>query len=198
MHSIGIFELHYVMVFGYLRSVDSEELKQQKLLLSELGCEKVFVEKMPKQLGREFFDSMLREIRVGDALLVPSVYVIPLTMIELVSFLAKLTGGGIMFKSVREPQFQKLDIFPVLDAYQKRTKGERAMANLTSQKPGRKRAGRPKGLSDEAKKEVHAVAQLYKLKYTVDQIMVELSMTSRSQVYKRLREAKIKPSRRKQ
>lgn len=185
------------MVVGYLRSVDNEELKQQKLLLTELGCEKVFVEKMPKQLGRDVFDRMLAEIRVGDVLVVPSVYVIPLTMIELVSFLARLNVEGVNFKSAREQQFHKLDIFPVLEAYQKRSKGERAMVNLATQKPGRKRAGRPKGLSDEARKEVHAVAQLYKLKYTVDQIMAELSMTSRSQVYKRLREAKIKPSRRK-
>lgn len=183
------------MIIGYSRSRKKDELKELRKQLLEAGCSKIYSEDCSEQIVRTNFDKMVEEIRKGDQIIVPSVYVFPLTMIELVEFLSNLHTQEIEFKSLRE-KISDLSIFPYLNNYQRRSRSERAMANLNDGRKGNKNTGRPKGLSDEAKKEVHAVAQLYKLNYTVDQIMSELDMTSRSQVYKRLREAKILPGRR--
>ena len=185
------------MIIGYSRSRKKDELKEQRLNLIEAGCTKVFAESCDGKIERRNFNKMLEQIRKGDFVVVPSINVFPLTMIELVEFLSNLHSQGIKFNSLRE-KLGDLLVFPYLHSYQKRSRSERAMANLNDGRKGNKNSGRPIGLSDEAKKEVYAVAQLYKLKFTVDQIMDELNMTSRSQVYKRLREAGIKPERRSQ
>jgi DNA invertase Pin-like site-specific DNA recombinase len=184
------------MIFGYCRSRKKEELKEQRLQLTEVGCVRIFVDDCSTKMIRGNFDKMVEQVRKGDQIVVPSVYVFPLTMIELVEFLNDMHLQEVRFKSLREKMVD-LSVFPYLQTYQKRSRSERAMANLNDGRKSNKNAGRPTGLSDEAKKEVHAVAQLYQLKYTIDQIMDELNMTSRSQVYKRLREAKINPERRK-
>lgn len=141
------------------------------------------------------FDKMREQLRKGDLLVVPSIYTFPLTLIELVEFFHDLHNQDIRFKSLREG-LDDLSVFPFLHTYQKRSRSERAMANLNDGRKGTSNAGRPKGLSEEAKKEVLAVAELYKINYTVDEIMTELKMTSRSQVYKRIREAGMLPARR--
>jgi len=183
------------MVIGYIRSPNNKERKDQKILLAEAGCEKVFKENCSGKIERSAFDKMAELVRTGDKVIVSSLYVFPLTMIELVGFLKDLETQKVGFMSLRE-KISKTSVFPYLYNYQKRSKSERAIANLNDGRKGNKNSGRPKGISDEAKKEVYAVAKLYKLHFTIDQIMKELGMTSRSQVYKRLGEAKIKPQRR--
>lgn len=181
------------MIIGYCRSRKKEELEEQKFQLLEANCEKLFVEDINGKINRSHFSKMIDQIRKGDVVIVTTIYVLPVTTIELLAFLSSLYTNEIQFKSLRE-NFSNLTVLPYLNSYQKRSRSERAMANLEMAVG---KGGRPKGLSNDAKKEVLAVAQLYKLNYTIDKIMEELNMSSRSQVYKRLREARIKPKRKK-
>jgi DNA invertase Pin-like site-specific DNA recombinase len=181
------------MLIGYCRSRKKEELEEQKLKLFEANCDKLFSEDVSGKINRIEFNKMIEQIRSGDTVIVTTIYVLPVTTIELISFLSFLYTNGIKFKSLRE-NFSNITVLPYLNSYQKKSRTERAMANLEKASG---KGGRPKGLSNDAKKEVLAVAQLYKLNYTIDKIMEELKMTSRSQVYKRLREAKLKPKRKK-
>lgn len=144
---------------------------------------------------RSNFDKMIEQVRKGDQIIVPTIYVFPHTLIELVTLFNDLHLQEVRLKVLRE-KLSDLSVYPLLHAFQKRSRSERAMANLKDGRKGNKNAGRPPGLSDEAKKEVLAVSELYKINYTVDEIMRELKMTSRSQVYKRLREAGMSPARR--
>lgn len=184
------------MFFGYGRSKEKTELKEQKIQLSEAGCERIFIDDCSSKIIRTKFDKMLEEVRSGDTIVVSSIYVFPCTLIELVEILSELHLHEVRFKSLRE-KINDLTIFQLLNSFQKRSRSERAMANLNDGRKGNKNAGRPPGISEEARKESLAVAELYKQNYTIDEIMNELNMTSRSQVYKRLGEAGISPKRRK-
>jgi DNA invertase Pin-like site-specific DNA recombinase len=184
------------MIFGYSRSRKKEELREQREQLQEANCTRIFTDEFNGRIERKNFDSMVEQIREGDQLIVPSIHVFPLTLIELVEFFSRLNSDNVKFKALQE-KLDDLTVFPYLNRYQRRSRSERAMANLGDARKANKNAGRPKGISDEGKKEALAVAQLYKMNYTIDQIMAELGMTSRSQVYKRLGDAKVKTKRRK-
>lgn len=117
------------MIFGYGRSRKKEELKEQRLQLSEAGCARIFVDDCSTKIIRTNFDKMVEQVRKGDSIVVPSVYVFPLTMIELVEFLNDLHFQEVRFKCLRE-KITDLSVFPYLHSYQKRSRSERAMANL--------------------------------------------------------------------
>lgn len=182
------------MLIGYARvSKDEQNLDLQTDALKNIGCEKIYFDKVSGiKSEKPQLNHLINFIRKEDTLVVWRLDRIGRTTVGLIQFVTKLNEKGIHFKSISEnidtsSASGKLifQIFCVLAEHERNVLIERTQAGLKSARARGKNGGRPKGLSEKSKK----IAPLVKASYNskelpVEEIMRAFKIGSKTTFYK--------------
>ncbi|MBD5509485.1 MAG: recombinase family protein [Lachnospiraceae bacterium] len=93
------------MKVGYVRvSTEEQNTARQEAIMSELGVETVFIEKVSgkTQRGREQLEAMLAYVREGDVVVVESISRIARNTKDLLEIVERLNEKGVDFTSRKE------------------------------------------------------------------------------------------------
>ena len=92
------------MVVGYARvSTLEQNIERQEVALSELGCERVFIDKMSgKNTDRPKFNAMMDFVREGDTLIVSEYNRLSRSTKDLLATIEELENKGVVVKSIKE------------------------------------------------------------------------------------------------
>lgn len=189
------------MKIGYARTSTREQhLDVQRTALKEAGCERIFEEQV-SGVGavREQLQQCLQFLRDGDSIVVYKLDRLGRSMRDLLNIIEQLRERNINLISLRDnidtgstAGKLVLHIFSALAEFERdlildRTSEGRKVALEKGVKFGRPRQQR----NDKAK----ACANLYRSGMTVSQIMEQLTIKSKSTVYRFLRMEGIDPNR---
>ncbi len=186
------------MNFGYARvSTKDQKLDLQIDALMNAGCEKVFSEKISgKKISRPEFDSLIKELRSGDTLMVYSLDRLGRTSKQLINLLSDFKEKGIQFKSLQEGMFDTssamgeaiFQIIAILKAMEVQVLSERTKAGLDAARARGRKGGRPVGSYNKTK--AAAASSLYQKKLPISEILDTLKI-SRSTLYDYLRRENV-------
>lgn len=188
------------MKIGYARvSTRDQNLDMQLAALKEAGCEKIYQEKVSGVGERAELQSALRYLRDGDCLVVYKLDRLGRSMRDLLNILSDLEKRGIGVVSLKDGIDASstsgkliMHIFAALAEFERSLIAERTADGRAAARKAGKKFGRPKnGHSDKAV----ACASLYRSGMTVSQIQAQLSIRSKSTVYRFLRMEGITPNR---
>lgn len=92
------------MVVGYARvSTLEQNIERQEVALNELGCERVFIDKMSgKNTDRPKFNAMMDFVREGDTLIVSEYNRLSRSTKDLLATIEELENKGVVVKSIKE------------------------------------------------------------------------------------------------
>ena len=92
------------MVVGYARvSTLDQNIERQDIALRELGCEKVYIDKLTgATLDRPEFNKMMDFVREGDTLIVSEYNRLSRSTMDLLTTLQSLEDKGVIVKSMKE------------------------------------------------------------------------------------------------
>lgn len=92
------------MIIGYARvSTLEQNIERQKVALENLGCERVFIDKMSgKNTDRPQFNTMLNFVREGDTLIVSEYNRLSRSTKDLLATIEELESKGVVVKSIKE------------------------------------------------------------------------------------------------
>ncbi|MFD2937099.1 recombinase family protein [Spirosoma flavum] len=154
------------MKIGYARvSTLDQHLDLQLNALRSAGCELVFQEKISgASTDRPELQKLLQQLRSGDEVVVWKLDRLGRNLSHLVELVTQFEEKGVAFSSVQD----KIDtstpagklifhIFCSLAEFERAQTRERTMAGLVAAKLKGKIGGKPKGLSEEAKKTARVV-----------------------------------------
>jgi DNA invertase Pin-like site-specific DNA recombinase len=188
------------MKIGYARTSTREQhLDMQRTALSEAGCERIFEEQVSGVGDRTELKAALQYLREGDCLVVYKLDRLGRSMRNLLDIIEQLTKRNVSLVSLKDnidtgstTGKLVLHIFSALAEFERdlildRTSEGRAEARKRGVKFGRPKQAK----SDKAV----ACASLYRSGMTVQQIMQQLSIRSKSTVYRFLRMDGIEPNR---
>lgn len=188
------------MKIGYARvSTTGQNLDMQLAALTDAKCEKIFTEKESGVKERPVLKELLSYIRQGDELVVYKLDRLGRSLKDLLNIVDDLQKRCINLVSLNDSFDAKtpsgklmMQLFAILAEYERNLIVERTKAGrMVAMKNGRK-MGRPK---QEKSAKADACAQLYRSGMTVPSIMEQLSIKSRSTVYRFLRMNNIEPNR---
>jgi len=188
------------MKIGYARTSTREQhLDMQRTALSEAGCERIFEEQVSGVGDRTELKAALQYLREGDCLVVYKLDRLGRSMRNLLDIIEQLTKRNVSLVSLKDnidtgstTGKLVLHIFSALAEFERdlildRTSEGRAEARKRGVKFGRPKQAK----SDKAV----ACASLYRSGMTVQQIMQQLSIRSKSTVYRFLRQGGVEPNR---
>lgn len=191
------------MKIGYARvSTQDQKLDSQIDALKQAGCERIYQEVVSgAKRERKVLNDCLEHLRNGDVLVVYKIDRLGRSLKHLVSLIASLEEKGVLFKSLNDPidtttPQGKLvfNIFSSLAEFERELIQERTKAGLKSARARGRVGGRPKGLSDEAKRKAKMAETLYKSQdHSIKEICNNLSIST-STLYKYLRYQGVKLS----
>ncbi|QKZ13443.1 recombinase family protein [Spirosoma sp. KUDC1026] len=180
------------MKIGYARvSTTDQNLDLQLNALQLAGCEVVFKEKVSGvNIDRPELVKMLSQLRKGDEVVVWKLDRLGRNLSHLIELVSYFSTKCVSFVSIND----KIDtstatgmlvfhIFCSLAEFERAQIKERTMAGLLAARIKGKVGGKPKGLSEEAKKKARVVESLYNEGYGVKQISEQLKI-SRTTTYK--------------
>ena len=188
------------MKIGYARvSTRDQHLDLQRTALSEAGCERIFEEQVSGVGDRTELKAALQYLREGDCLVVYKLDRLGRSMRDLLDIIEQLRQRDISLVSIRDnidtgstTGKLVLHIFSALAEFERDLILDRTSeGRREAQKRGVK-FGRPK---QEKSDKAVACANLYRSGMTVPQIMQQLSIRSKSTVYRFLRQNGIEPNR---
>lgn len=184
------------MKYGYARvSTKDQVLDLQIDALKKAGCDKVFLEVAKGiKADRPEWIKLLSAIKSGDTLVVWKLDRIGISLQHLIKTVNELISNNIDIISLKDPiniitaQGRLMfNIFASLAEFEKDLIRERTMAGLKSARDRGRIGGRPKGLSEKAKRNAGIAEALYKQnELTSDQIASQLNI-SKTTLYKYLR-----------
>ena len=190
------------MKIGYARvSTQDQNLDLQLNALRSVGCEQIFQEKITGgTTDRPELQKMLAQLRTGDEVVVWKLDRLGRNLTHLIELVNLFSEKLVTFSSIND----KIDtstpagklifhIFCSLAEFERSQIRERTMAGLAAAKLNGRTGGKPKGLSEEAKKTARVVESLHREGHPIKQIGKELGI-SRTTVYKYLEERGIKNS----
>lgn len=92
------------MIIGYARvSTLEQNIERQEVALRELGCERVFIDKMSgKNIDRPQFNTMMSFVRDGDTLIVSEYNRLSRSTKDLLATIEELETRGVTVKSIKE------------------------------------------------------------------------------------------------
>lgn len=92
------------MIIGYARvSTTEQNIERQDEALKNMGCEKVFIDKVSgKTLARENFQLMMETVKEGDTLIVSEYNRLSRSTKDLLDTIEKLNAKGVVVKSIKE------------------------------------------------------------------------------------------------
>lgn len=164
------------MVYGYIRvSKNDQNLHLQKEALSKYEVEKIYEEKISGNANRKpVLESLLNELKPGDKLVIWRLDRLGRRALELIQLQKTFEENNIHLVSVTETLDTSTAMgkfaFQIVCCFAEMERNviiERTRAGLAAAKKRGKHGGRPKGLSDEAKKKAILAAELYK-QYEID------------------------------
>ncbi len=188
------------MRIGYARvSSSSQNLDMQRTALNVAGCEKIYEEKVSGVGERVKLKAALQYLREGDCLVVYKLDRLGRSMRDLLQIIEQLKERRISLISLHDNIDTSsasgvliLQIFSALAEFERNLIKERTSEGRVEARKRGVKFGRPKqAKSDKAV----ACASLYRSGMTVQQIMQQLSIRSKSTVYRFLRMDGIEPNR---
>lgn len=190
------------MKVGYARvSTTAQNLDMQIKALTDAGCERIFEEKVSGVGERVELKAALQFLRDGDALVIYKLDRLGRSMRDLLNILTYLEKRGVGVISLKDgidvsSTSGKLimHIFAALAEFERDLIKERTAEGRAAAKKKGVKFGRPK---EEHNEKATACAQLYRCGITVPQIMQQLSIKSKSTIYRYLRMNEIEPNRQK-
>ena len=164
------------MVYGYIRvSKNDQNLHLQKEALFTYKVEKIYEEKISGNANRKpVLESLLNELKPGDKLVIWRLDRLGRRALELIQLQKTFEENNIHLISITETLDTSTAMgkfaFQIVCCFAEMERNviiERTRAGLAAAKKRGKQGGRPKGLSDEAKKKAILAAELYK-QYEID------------------------------
>jgi DNA invertase Pin-like site-specific DNA recombinase len=188
------------MKYGYARiSTKDQSLNMQIDALKKAGCQKIFSEVAKgAKADRAEWLKLLNEVSEGDTLIVWKFDRMGRSLHHLIKVVNDLLKQKVGIVSLNDPidttniqGMLMFNIFASLAEFEKDLIRERTMAGLKSARSRGKMGGRPKGLSDEAKRKACIAEALYNQKeLTTEEIAKQLSI-SRTTLYEYLKFRKV-------
>lgn len=164
------------MIYGYIRvSKNDQNLHLQKEALFTYKVEKIYEEKISGNANRKpVLESLLNELKPGDKLVIWRLDRLGRRALELIQLQKTFEENNIHLISITETLDTSTAMgkfaFQIVCCFAEMERNviiERTLAGLAAAKKRGKQGGRPKGLSDEAKKKAILAAELYK-QYEID------------------------------
>jgi len=184
------------MVFGYARvSTDDQNIEGQKADLLALGCEEIYFEKVSgKDLQRVELHKMIEKLRPKDVVIVSKLDRLARSLKDLIFLLDEFSKLGIVLKvenlnldfSSPEGRFMA-NVFGAVSEFERHLIRGRTNAGLQYARSQGRIGGKPKGLSEEAKKQA---AKAYKLRLknlTTQELLDATKIKSKRTLYKYIR-----------
>ncbi len=188
------------MKIGYARvSTKDQNLDRQIDSLTAAGCEKIFSDKLSgAKFDRPELNLLKAQLRPGDIVVIDKLDRLGRSLKDLITIVSEFEANGISFVSLQDnidttTASGKLifHIFASLAEFERSLISERTKAGLTAARARGRLGGRPKGLSDEAKKTAMAAETLYKnQQHSVSEICRQLSI-SKPTLYNYLRSRNV-------
>jgi DNA invertase Pin-like site-specific DNA recombinase len=189
------------MKYGYARiSTKDQSLNMQIDALKKAGCQKIFSEVAKgAKADRAEWLKLLNEVSEGDTLIVWKFDRMGRSLHHLIKVVNDLLKQKVGIVSLNDPidttniqGMLMFNIFASLAGFEKDLIRERTMAGLKSARSRGKMGGRPKGLSDEAKRKACIAEALYNQKeLTTEEIAKQLNI-SRTTLYCYLKHRNVK------
>jgi len=189
------------MIIGYVRvSRNEQNLELQLDALKKLGCEQIFQEKISGgEKERPQYLKMVDSLRKGDVVTVWRIDRLGRTTLELIKLMVEFREKGVEFKSIVEGIDTSTSmgriwymLSSIFAENEREIIRERTKAGLASARARGKIGGRPKGLSDNAKKVAMTAATLYNAKeLSIEEICRILNIGSKTTLYRYLRHAGV-------
>lgn len=189
------------MQIGYVRASKNEQnFDIQIEVLKKAGCEQIFKEKISgAEKERPQYSKMVEALRKGDAVTVWRIDRLRRTTLELIKLMVEFREKGIEFKSIVEGIDTSTSmgriwymLSSIFAENEREIIKERTKAGLESARARGKIGGRPKGLSDNAKKIASTAATLYNAKeLSTGEICQVLNIGSKTTLYRYLRHAGV-------
>lgn len=183
-------------IIGYARvSTKEQNLDLQLDALNKRGCTRIFEEKQSGVKERPELEKALSYLRKGDVFVIWKLDRLGRTLKELIFTVDSLQKKGISFISLQDGidttnahgrlQF---GIFASLAEYEREIIIERTRAGLQAARERGRIGGRPRGLSDAAKKKAKSAKRLYIDKeLSVKEICETLQIRSKATLYRYLK-----------
>lgn len=184
------------MKYGYARvSTKDQLLDLQVDALKKVGCNKIFLEiASGSKVKRPEWEKLLCELQTGDTLVVWKLDRMGRSLQHLIKIVEELLLKNIEIISLKDPiniitaQGRLIfNIFASLAEFEKDLMRERAMAGLKSARARGRMGGRPKGLSEKAKKTACVAEALYKQNILTSNEIAQQLNISKMTLYKYLR-----------
>ena len=185
---------------GYARvSTTGQNLDMQIAALEKYNCDRIFVEKVSGVKERPELQAALKYMRAGDTLIVYKFDRIGRSLKDLVNIFADLQKRDITLISLKDNidattnsgKFM-MNVFAALAEFERTIIIERCQSGRAEAKRKGKQFGRPKGIP---KDKIAACSSLYKSGLTIAAIQQQLSIKSKSTVYRLLRIDGVEPRR---
>lgn len=184
---------------GYARvSTREQNLDLQIDALNRAGCDIIFSEKISSSKERKELEKALEYLREGDILVVWKLDRLARSLKELVLMISSLSEKGIEFKSLSDAIDTtsslgkcQLGIFASLAQYERDIIKERTRAGLEAARQRGKIGGRPKGLSEEAKRKRRLAVKLYEDPTIAIDDICKATELSKATLYRYLKSADI-------
>ena len=188
------------MKIGYARvSTTGQNLDMQLAALTDANCEKIFTEKESGVKERPVLKELLSYIRQGDELVVYKLDRLGRSLKDLLNIVDDLQTRQINLVSLNDNFDAKtpsgklmMHLFAILAEYERNLIVERTKTGRMVAMRNGKKMGRPR---QDKNAKAEACAQLYRSGMSVPSIMAQLSIKSRSTVYRFLRMNNIEPNR---
>ncbi len=158
------------MKFGYARvSTRDQNLNLQVDDLITEGCEKIFQESISgTNIDRPELNRLLEQTRRGDVIVIWKLDRLGRSLRHLVALISELLDKGVGLKSFNDPidttssQGRLIfNIFASLAEFERDVIIERTQAGLKAARARGRKGGRPKGLTEAAKRKAVAAKALY-------------------------------------
>ena len=188
------------MKLGYARiSTREQKLDRQIDALTSYGCEKIFSDKMSGvKFNRPELVMMKSQLRSGDVVVVDKLDRFGRSLKDLISLVSDLERKSVSFISLNDSidtttASGKLifHIFASLAEFEANLISERTHSGLAAARARGRLGGRPKGLTDNAKRTAMAAETLYKQgEHSVSEICLQLAI-SKPTLYNYLRSRNV-------
>jgi len=173
---------------AYLNPACGLSVQEQKKEISNLAeIDQFHIEPAGDKLSRDIFDTLWKDLKDGDTLLLHSIKALPVATIELIDLMAGLSDRNIQVQTCREGNLDG-EIFKILSGFHFFVKSERSKLGIRSAKARGRKGGRKPGLSKEAQTKAKTAKKLYEGgDLTVEEIMTSLGIKSKATLYRYLR-----------
>lgn len=182
------------MIFGYIRAENEAEKKDCVIKLQEYGIDEIICEKYSKYVEGNEFQSERMKFRLKDVIVLPSIYHLPLSALQIIEFYEEALKEGFEIKSLREDiDINTIKYLGLHHQLHRKKKGAERTSTARSKKQNKKE------YKINPKKEVDYISagHLYetkvkKGKMTVRELLKEVGIGSAETLYKHLDKQGIK------